>query len=160
MSYKNDLAYAEANLGAVRRMLATTVSPIVRRNLQSRIPELEEKVQLAEQQLEHFAEVDLLFDGGPVRAQVGIEAGFAGDGLAGVGFAALGCTTAGVAGSIAATISGSCTIGARGSLTTGAELPPNWPMAQTDPAASATTPSKMATTIRFIRVSLKGVSKV
>jgi hypothetical protein len=90
----------------------------------------------------------------------GVTAGFAGVGLAGVGFAALGCTTAGVAGSIAATISDSRTIGARGSLTTGAELPPNWPMAQTDPAASATTPSKMATTIRFIRVSLKGVSKV
>ncbi len=81
MTYKDDLAYAEANLRTVERLRASSRSPIERRNLQSRSDELEQQVRVAEQRLESFAEVELLFDGAPVRAQVGIEAGFAGEGL-------------------------------------------------------------------------------
>ena len=78
MMYARAVERSQSHLDTLRAMIEGTRSPITRRNLESRLEEAEAEVRLAEQQSATLAEAELLFDGGPVRAQLGIEARFGG----------------------------------------------------------------------------------
>lgn len=78
MMYARAVERSQSHLDTLRAMIEGTRSPITRRNLESRLEEAEAEVRLAEQHAATLAEAELLFDGGPVRAQLGIEARFGG----------------------------------------------------------------------------------
>ena len=78
MIYARAVDRSQSHLDTLRAMIEGTRSPITRRNLESRLEEAEAEVRLAEQQAATLAEAELLFDGAPVRAQLGIEARFGG----------------------------------------------------------------------------------
>ena len=75
------MRYTRANLAAVREMLGSTESAITRANLTSRLDGLEEELRRAEAQVACLAEATVLFDGTPVRARLGINASFGGEGI-------------------------------------------------------------------------------
>lgn len=81
MRYQRLLTQAEASLYSARRALECTRSPIEKINLKSRIPLLEQELHQARLRADNLAEVDVLFDGEPVRSSLGIDAAFAGDSL-------------------------------------------------------------------------------
>lgn len=81
MKYTRDLEHAKATLGSLRGMIADTESPLMRYSLEERLEEWVKEVATAERRVETLAEGSLLFDGDPVRAKVGIDASFGGQGV-------------------------------------------------------------------------------
>jgi hypothetical protein len=73
MRYTRAAAYARANLGAIRQMLETSESAIERANLEDRIEDWEHEVADADRRAATLAEAAILFDGAPVKANVGID---------------------------------------------------------------------------------------
>jgi len=62
-------------------MIADTESPLMRYSLEERLEEWAKEVATAERRVETLAEGSLLFDGEPVRAKIGIDASFGGQGV-------------------------------------------------------------------------------
>jgi len=62
-------------------MIEETESPLTRINLESRLQAWEAEVATAVRRVETLAEVSVLFDGEPVKAKVGIDAAFGGQGV-------------------------------------------------------------------------------
>lgn len=83
MRYTRAAEFARSHLAAMREMIATTHSPLTRFNLESRLEGAEEEVRAAERRAAALAEATVLFDGAPVKARVGIDAGFGGASIRG-----------------------------------------------------------------------------
>lgn len=81
MRYTREAEYARANLAALQTLLATTTSRLTRHNLESRLARKKEEVQEAELRASRLAEASVLFDGVPVLATMGVDAGFGGEGI-------------------------------------------------------------------------------
>jgi hypothetical protein len=81
MRYTRATAYARANLDAIRQMRETSGSAIERLNLEDRIEEWEDEVATAERRAASLAEAAVLFDGTPVKANIGIDAAFGGQSI-------------------------------------------------------------------------------
>ena len=81
MRYTRTAEYARANIATMQSMLKQAESPVVRFNLEARIEEYEEELRCAERKSSTLAEAEVLFDGEPVKSQIGIDAGFGGAGI-------------------------------------------------------------------------------